>query len=683
MPVDEQEAHPQVTTVPTANAAPSTGALERASAAPHVADNSGSENAAAEQEATTTNEATNKPTEVTGGTVLMSPMKKIAADSITVAEIQSSVAAASAALSANKPANIQDHRNESAAQDVVAVACDSHGDATERSVTPSIPPHAAFAKRQVIATGAVPENTNAATTGESFAGDTGNVDSAAANSAVPLAADPNVAACPLPPALPQLECALVAAPDDVGTEAEARMRLYLTVAITYLASLSFGLSVGYSSPALPSIREAMEFSETDSDWFGALVMLGAAIGGLSGGRQVNTIGRRNTLIASSLWFMFGWLCLAVATPKAALFVGRLLTGVGTGTVALAVSVFISEISPANYRGLLSTGANCVLGCGVLLVFVLGKYLGFWLLAVCCLLPAAAMSVLLFSCPESPRWLLKHNRRDSAARALRFYFGPGAASELTILEAAVSRKGGAAAAAFSLRDMASPRVYRSFLCVLLTMTMQQLSAISLIITFTQDIFEQAGTTISPENSAIIVAFIQVVMVGVATFLADRLGRKILVLFSSAVSSVCLGALGLYFYYKSNGGDNFTETYGWLPLTSLCIYFVGYSVGLGPLPWVILGEMIPLKARAFATGTCTAIVFTEGFAVIISYNGMRAALGMAGTFWLFGAALAISFVLFLLFVPETGGKSLEDIEKLFGRSTPSQHESLVKNEAQNVN
>ncbi|XP_075550096.1 facilitated trehalose transporter Tret1-like [Dermacentor variabilis] len=386
--------------------------------------------------------------------------------------------------------------------------------------------------------------------------------------------------------------------------------------------------------------------------------------------------------------MFGWLCLAVAVPKAALFVGRLLTGVGTGTVALAVSVFISEISPANYRGLLNTGANCVLCSGVLLVFVLGKYLGFWLLAVCCLLPAAAMSVLLFWCPESPRWLLKHNRRDSAARALRFYFGPGAANELTTLEAAVSRKGGTAAAAFSLRDMASPRIYRSFLCVLLTMTMQQLSAISLIITFTQDIFEEAGTTISPENSAIIVAFIQVrphqvVMVGVATVLADRLGRKILVLFSSAVSSVCLGALGLYFYYKSNVGDNFTEAYGWLPLTSLCIYFVGYSVGLGPLPWVILGEMIPLKAKAFATGTCTAILFTEGFAVIISYNGMRAALGMAGTFWLFGTSLVISFVLFLLFVPETGGKSLEDIENLFGRSSPSQPESLVKNEAQNMN
>ncbi|KAH7945980.1 hypothetical protein HPB49_018666 [Dermacentor silvarum] len=668
-----------------ANAAPSSVALEEASAAPHVADNSGSRNSAAEQEATSANEATNEPVEVRGGTGVISRVKNIAADSITVAEIPSNVAAsvASAASSANKPANIQDHRTERAAHDAVAGAYDSYGDAAERSVTSSIPARALFAKSQVIATGAAPESSNAATTGIRSVGETANADSAAANAAVPLAEDLNGAAVPMISALPQLKSSVVAMAYDVGTETEARRRLYLTIAITYLASLSSGLSIAYSSPALPSIRKVMQFSEADSGWFGSLVMLGAVIGGLSGGRQANAIGRRNTLIASSIWFLVGWLWLALGTPKAALFVGRLLTGVGTGMAALAVSVFISEISPANHRGLLNTGANCVLCCGVLLVFVLGKFLSFSLLAVWCLLPAAAMSILLFWCHESPRWLLKNSRRDGAAKALRFYFGPGAASELTTLEAALSRKGGMPAAGFSLRDMASPRVYRSFLCVLLTMTMQRLAAINLMITFTHDIFEEAGTTMSPENSAITVALIQVVMVGVATVLTDHLGRKVLFLFSSAVSSVCLGALGLYFYYKAKVGDSFAVAYGWLPLTSVCIYFFGYSVGLGPLPWVIMGEMIPLKARAFATGTCTAVIFGEGFAVIISYHGMRATLGMAGTFWLFGACLAVSLILFFLFVPETGGKNLEDIESLFGGSSSSQHEPMVKNEARNAN
>ncbi|XP_037517886.2 facilitated trehalose transporter Tret1 [Rhipicephalus sanguineus] len=447
-----------------------------------------------------------------------------------------------------------------------------------------------------------------------------------------------------------------------------------------MASLSFGFSVAYSSPALPSIRKSMEFSATESDWFGSLVMLGAVLGGLGGGRQLNAIGRRGTLIASSLWFMVGWMCLVVATPKAALFVGRLLTGVGTGIVALTVSVFISEISPANLRGQLNTGANLILCGGILAVFVLGKFLSFWLLAACCLTPAAAMSIALFWCHESPRWLLKNNQRRSAAAALRFYFGPGAATELATLETALSRMHGIAS--FSLRDLTSRRVYRSFLCVLLIMSMQQLSAIAAIITFTQDIFEDAGTAVSPEDSAIILAFIQMVMVGVATVLADRVGRKILLMFSTILSSVCLGALGLSFSLKASVGDSFKEDYGWLPLTSLGLYFVGYSVGLGPLPWVLLGEMIPLKARAFATGTCTAILFAEGFIVTLSYNGMRAILGVAGTFGFYGASLAVCFVLLVVFVPETGGKNLEGIEQLFGGTSSSPHESLMKNKDQNV-
>ncbi|KAH6931379.1 hypothetical protein HPB50_023999 [Hyalomma asiaticum] len=377
--------------------------------------------------------------------------------------------------------------------------------------------------------------------------------------------------------------------------------------------------------------------------------------------------------------MSGWACLVVATPKAALFIGRLLTGVGTGMVALAVSVFISEISPSHLRGLLNTGANLVLCFGILLVFVLGKFFSFWVMAVCCMIPAAVMSVSLPWCHESPLWLLKSGWRDRAAAALRFYVGPFAAAELAALEQTLAQRGGDAAAGFRLRDLTSPRVYRSFLCVLLAMSMQQLSAIGVIITFAQDIFEEAGTSVSAENAAIAVAAIQVVMVAIATFLADRLGRKMLLLFSSAAASASLAVLGWSFHIKAALGDKFVEAFGWLPLGSLCAFFVGYSVGLGPLPWVLLGEMIPLKAKGFATGTCTAIMFAEAFVLTVSYNSIRATLGTAATYWMFSASLAVSFVLVFIFLPETKGKDLEQIERLFGRTLSSPLGSIAKSDA----
>ncbi|XP_075749136.1 solute carrier family 2, facilitated glucose transporter member 8-like [Rhipicephalus microplus] len=353
-------------------------------------------------------------------------------------------------------------------------------------------------------------------------------------------------AVPSPVTLTDGEAVAIVAPDDVGTAADARRRLYVSVAVTYLAALSCGLSMAYSSPALPSIRKVMEFSDGDSDCFGSLVTLGAVIGGVSGGkrgivitsiftfsdcfyidaifntwwslclilfghvtgRQLSVTGRRGTLIASSAWYMSGWACLAVATPKAALFVGRLLTGVGTGMVALAVTVFISEISPSDLRGLLNTGANLVLSSGILVVFVLGKFFSFSMLAICCMIPAAIMAISLLWCHESPRWLLKNGLRDRAAAALRFYVGPFAATELVAMEQALVRPGGDVEARFTLRDLTSPRIYRSFLCVLLVMSMQQLSAVGVIITFAQDIFEEAGTSVSAENAAIAVAAIQV-------------------------------------------------------------------------------------------------------------------------------------------------------------------------------
>ncbi|XP_077564520.1 solute carrier family 2, facilitated glucose transporter member 8-like [Haemaphysalis longicornis] len=471
--------------------------------------------------------------------------------------------------------------------------------------------------------------------------------------------------------------AAVPAQKPEETVADANKRVYFAVAVTYLAALSFGFSVGYPSPALPDLRKCKAFSESDSGWFASLVPLGAIFGGLMGGRELSLIGRRGTLILASTWFLSGWFLIVLGTPKAVLFVGRALTGIGSGMVALACSVFISEISPPKLRGLLNTGANLVLCTGILVVFILGKFLSFWLLAAVCLMPAAIMVVAFYWCPESPRWLLKSGHRERAAAALRFYVGPGAEAELVTLErAAAPGTDAAAEGVFSARDLALPYIYRPILCVTLVMTMQQMSAVSAIISYAHDIFEEAGTSMSADNAAVTVAAIQVVMVGVATVLSDRLGRKPLFLFSTLLSSVCLALLGVFFHLKATASATTVKSMGWLPLASLWIFFVGYSVGLGPLPWTVLGEMIPLKAKGFATGACTATLFAESFVVVKTYNEIRAVIGTAVTYWMFSATLVIGFILILMYVPETKGRDLEEIERLFGKPTSSPRESLVK-------
>ncbi|KAL1416294.1 hypothetical protein MTO96_006325 [Rhipicephalus appendiculatus] len=208
-----------------------------------------------------------------------------------------------------------------------------------------------------------------------------------------------------------------------GTEKDARRRLFLTVATTYMASMSFGFACTYSSPALPDIRKSIEFSSSDSGWFGSLVTLGAVFGGLAGGQLVNLIGRRGSLFVAAAWFMAGWLCIMFAPSTALLFVGRVLTGIAMGITALTVAVFISEISPSSIRGLLNTLANAILCVGILLTFFLGKYLSYRWLAAFCFAPSVIMALALFWVHESPRWLLQKGRRQAAIASLHFYQGP--------------------------------------------------------------------------------------------------------------------------------------------------------------------------------------------------------------------------------------------------------------------
>ncbi|KAL3196713.1 hypothetical protein MRX96_045114 [Rhipicephalus microplus] len=432
-------------------------------------------------------------------------------------------------------------------------------------------------------------------------------------------------------------------PACVGTEKDARRRLYLTAATAYMASMSFGFACTYSSPALPDIRKSIPFSSSDSGWFGSLVTLGAVFGGLAGGQLVNLVGRRGSLFAAAAWFMAGWLCIVFAPSTALLFAGRVLTGIAMGITALTVAVFISEISPSSIRGLLNTLANAILCVGILLTFFLGKYLSYRWLAAFCFAPSVIMALALFWVHESPRWLLQKGRREAAIASLHFYQGPKITEELSALDANLANM-----QPFALSDVTMPYIYKPFFCTLLPMFMQQASAVCVILFYGQDIFEDAGTSISADDCTIIVGAIQVVVLFVATALTDRLGRKLLLIVSSVGCIASLTLLGISFHLKATRGEEFLDSFGWLPLVAIAIYFM---------------------ARGFATGFCTAFLFALAFLVTKCYDDLVLLMTAAGTYWMFAGLLAVALVLFIFVVPETKGKSLEEIELIFGKSDSS--------------
>lgn len=441
-----------------------------------------------------------------------------------------------------------------------------------------------------------------------------------------------------------------------------RSSLLLAMGSASMAAASFGLTLGYSSPALPDIRSRMPFSASQGDWFGSLVTFGALFGGLAGGQLVNSIGRKDTIIFSSLGFVFGFLMIEASRLTAVMFVGRFLTGLATGATALVVPVFVSEVSPPQIRGVLNTIITIAVTSGVLMAYVLGKWLDYQWLATACIVPSVLVVISMPFMADSPRWLVQVGRSEKALKALEFYEGEERAQEeFDKLQAAAGP-----VEKFSFADFKLPYVYKPFLCVLLAMFLQQASGISIVLFYTQDIFESAGSTIASADCTIIVGVVQVASGFLSTLAIERLGRKVLLLVSCAVSCLSLVLLGLSYHFQGIQGQAFLVSYGWLPLLALCGFMVGYSVGLGPLPWMLMGEMLPLRVKGFATGVSTAFNFGCGALISKEYHSTMAVLGNDGIYWFYAALMALGFVLVLWFIPETRGKTLEDIEVQFGRS-----------------
>ncbi|KAM7315621.1 facilitated trehalose transporter Tret1-like [Ixodes scapularis] len=445
-----------------------------------------------------------------------------------------------------------------------------------------------------------------------------------------------------------------------------RRRLILAVSASAMATLSFSMSVGYSSPALPSIRQRMGLSESQSDWFGGLLNFGGMLGSLAGGLSVRSIGGKNTMLFSMGVIITGWICIFAGTVPGVLFTGRLITGVTMGLVSISCPLFVSEVSPKNIRGLLNSLCAMAFSLGILMSYVLGKWLAYDWLAVASIVPAVLTALILPWLAESPRWLLQVGHREAARLALQSYRGFDIHGEFKEMKDNVDN-----AEEFRLSELKQPSLYWPISIILLVLFLQQFTGVSVLMFYTQDIFAMAGSILSAADSSIIVGTVPLLSVGVAAVLTDRLGRKILLLLSLTMCAVSLAALGTFYHFKLKGDASFVESLDWLPLSSLCIYFLGFSVGLRPVPPLLMGEMLPLRIKGFASGVLMCFFFACAAVTTLQYHPMLMLFGEDGIFWFYASFAVAGFVLIGAFMRETNGKSLEEIEELFqGKQTETQ-------------
>lgn len=431
-----------------------------------------------------------------------------------------------------------------------------------------------------------------------------------------------------------------------------------------LGSLSMGTVLGYPSPAMPNLNDNVNpfhIDDEQNSWIGSIITLGGLFGGLAAGPYMDWIGRKLAILTCLVPFMVGWIIVEASGSFACLLVGRLVTGLCSGMVLVVVPVYLGEVSPPSIRGLLGSCHQLAVTVGILFAYCFGAFLPWnWLAVACSVFPLIMMVCMSFM-PETPRWFLSKGRKDSAAYSLQWLRGAqtDVGRELQETEEMIKNSQDQA----SFMDFLQPQLWKPLLIGIGLMVFQQFSGTNVVMFYTVDIFRMANIDLDPNVETIIVGVVGVVGTLVSVFIADLVGRRILLLVSAVVMGISMAGMGAFFFEQEADAQFAQDSLYWLPITCLVLYNFGFNVAFGPIPWVMMGELFPLNAKGIASSICTAINWLCAFLLTKFWVDMTDKMHVYGGYWMCCAfcVAAVPFVLFA--VPETKGKSLEEIQEKF--------------------
>ncbi|KPJ16703.1 Facilitated trehalose transporter Tret1 [Papilio machaon] len=426
-----------------------------------------------------------------------------------------------------------------------------------------------------------------------------------------------------------------------------------------MGSMIVGFSSGYTSPAQSSMNATLILGKEEISWIGGIMPLAALAGGILGGPLIEGFGRKLTIIGTAIPFFLGWMLIANANGIAMVLAGRAFCGLSVGVGSLAFPVYLGETIQPEVRGSLGLLPTALGNTGILLAFFAGTKLDWSHLAFLGGALAIPFFLLMLITPETPRWYFTKNRAEDARKALQWLRGKNINIEKEMRELTRSQAEADLVRGNQFKQLFAVKYMPAVLISLGLMFFQQLSGINAVIFYASTIFESAGSSIDPKLSSVIIGVVNFISTFIATVLIDRLGRKILLYISSVSMILTLVTLGSYYYLQNVGVD--VKPYGWLPLACLIIYVLGFSIGFGPIPWLMLGEILPSKIRGNAASLATGFNWTCTFIVTKTFPNIIQAIYMHGTVWLFSVICLIGLFFVIFFVPETRGKSLEEIEK----------------------
>lgn len=431
--------------------------------------------------------------------------------------------------------------------------------------------------------------------------------------------------------------------------------LVLVAIMASLGGLLSGFDMGVISGALLYINQTWELSPLAQGWLVSSAIVGSVIGAAANGILADIYGRKKIIIATAIIFIIGSIMCGYAATANWLIFSRIVIGIAVGMISFVAPIYLSEIAPEKIRGSLVSLYQLALTAGILLSYLINRiFANFefnwrWMLGSGAI-PAVILLIGILFLHDTPRWLISKNKIDEAREVFKkIYPENDVENHINEIKETLS------SSTNNKKVKLQKWMFMPIFVGVGLMFVQICTGINTIIYYTPTIFNLAGfaDNITAIYATIGVGIVNFLMTFVAIAYIDKFGRKPL---------LYIGLIGMLIsMFALSGSFAMGDSGRWLAVGSVVLYIASFAMSLGPVCWIMVSEIMPLKIRGLAMSAATVSNFAFNFIVVLSFLPMLEILGKSTTFFIFGLITILSLFFVYFFVPETKGISLEKIEE----------------------